>query len=118
MENNWEYDYTFLYKDRPPQGQNTTPGSQGPVWEDPHHSGKPKKHWGRRIAAGALALIVCAGVGAGSGYLGYRLAAGNQAQGYGGSAGQGRHTVKDAFHSVPPFHIEPLYCSCIIAGEC
>ena len=83
MENNWEYDYTFLYKDRPPQGQNTTPGSQGPVWEDPHHSGKPKKHWGRRIAAGALALIVCAGVGAGSGYLGYRLAAGNQAGGNG-----------------------------------
>ena len=83
MENNWEYDYTFLYKDRPPQGQNTTPGSQGPVWEDPHPSGKPKKHWGRRIAAGALALVVCAGVGAGSGYLGYRLAAGNQAGGNG-----------------------------------
>ncbi len=83
MENNWEYDYTFLYKDRPPQGQASPAGSEGPAWEDPHHSNKPKKHWGRRVAAGALALIVCAGAGAGSGYLGYRLAAGSQTAGNG-----------------------------------
>lgn len=88
MENsNWEYDYSTLYREQPPQGQQPTPTYEA-SWQAPQTPKKPKRRMGRKIAAGVLALAVCAGVGAGGGYLGYRLAAGQ-----GGHSGSGSGTV-------------------------
>ncbi len=76
MENNWEYDYSTLYR-----GQNTQPSDAGPMpagetpppWEPQHRT---RSKWPRRLAAGVLALAVCAGTGVAGGYFGAKLAGG------------------------------------------
>lgn len=82
MENKWEYDYNSLYREQPPKQQNQTEmgGSnqeQPPIWESPAKPQKPKKQWVKKAVAGVAALAMVVGVGAGSGYMGYRLAAGS-----------------------------------------
>ena len=84
MENNWEYDYSTLYR-----GQNSQPsaadpapaGETPPAWE-PHP--RTKRRWPGRLVAGVLALAVCAGTGVAGGYFGAKLA---------GGSGNGTNTV-------------------------
>ena len=80
MENKWEYDYSGLYQNgytpaqpaapQPPQPEAGVPG--GPVG-----GGEPprkKRHTGRRILAGVLALVLVGAVSFGGAYGGYLLA--------------------------------------------
>lgn len=84
MENNWEYDYSTLYR-----GQNSQPsaadpapaGETPPAWEP---QPRAKRRWPRRLVAGVLALAVCAGTGVAGGYFGAKLA---------GGSGNGTNTV-------------------------
>ena len=80
MENKWEYDYSGLYQNgyTPSTGgyQPVIPemGGQGPAGPDK----PPKKHGvGKKIAGGALALVLVAGVSFGGGYAGFSLASAN-----------------------------------------
>ena len=83
MENNWEYDYSTLYR-----GQNSQPSAAGPMpagetpppWEP---QPRARRKWPRRLVAGVLALAVCAGTGVAGGYFGAKLAGGNGAGGNG-----------------------------------
>ena len=98
MNNNWEFDYSELYNNNtganaqnaaapetaaPAQG---TPGPAGmygagmggaPV--PPYMPPQKKRGWGKRIAAGAAAVVFCGAVGFGGGYLGYTFAKGDSA---------------------------------------
>lgn len=90
MENNWEYDYSTLYR-----GQNSQPSAAGPMpagetpppWEP---QPRARRKWPRRLVAGVLALAVCAGTGVAGGYFGAKLAGGN---GAGGNGAGGNGTV-------------------------
>ena len=87
MENKWEYDYSGLYQN----GYTPAPGAQGePSGPLPGDGGTPagpasepprkKRHTGRRILAGVLALVLVAGVSFGGGYAGYLVASRNGGQ--------------------------------------
>lgn len=87
MENKWEYDYSGLYQN----GYNPAPGAasepSGPMPDGmpgaPMGGGEPprkKRGTGKRILAGALALVLVAGVSFGGGYAGYLVASKNGGQ--------------------------------------
>ena len=42
----------------------------------PPHAAQKKRGWGKRVAAGAAAVVFCGAVGFGGGYLGYTFAKG------------------------------------------
>lgn len=74
MENKWEYDYSGLYQsayDPNPAGYQALPPPALPP------SKKPKKGLVKRIVTGALALVMVAGIGFGSGYAGFLTAYNN-----------------------------------------
>ena len=80
MENKWEYDYTGTN----PNGYNQIPAPYAPILpnnepamgggaeQQPPH--KKKNHSAKRIASGALALALVAGVSFGGGYAGFHFA--------------------------------------------
>ena len=88
MENKWEYDYTGMY----PNGYNNTPNAYTPIipGSEPQMNGmgglgdmggtpeqpggKKKRHGSKRLAYGALALVLVAGVSFGGGFAGFYLA--------------------------------------------
>ena len=95
MNNNWEFDYSELYNNNNPgrNAQNTTApeaesplqGAPGPAGMPgmgvggapvPPHAAQKKRGWGKRVAAGAAAVVFCGAVGFGGGYLGYTFAKG------------------------------------------
>ena len=95
MNNNWEFDYSELYNNNNPgrNAQNTAApeaesplqGAPGPAGMPgmgvggapvPPHAAQKKRGWGKRVAAGAAAVVFCGAVGFGGGYLGYTFAKG------------------------------------------
>lgn len=95
MNNNWEFDYSELYNNNNPDrnAQNTAApeaesplqGAPGPAGMPgmgaggapvPPHAAQKKRGWGKRVAAGAVAVVFCGAVGFGGGYLGYTFAKG------------------------------------------
>ena len=93
MNNNWEFDYSELYNNNNPgrNAQNTAApeaesplqGAPGPAGMPgmgvggapvPPHAAQKKRGWGKRVAAGAAAVVFCGAVGFGGGYLGYTFA--------------------------------------------
>ncbi len=80
MENKWEYDYTGTN----PNGYNQIPAPYAPILpnnepamgggaeQQPPH--KKNNHTAKRIASGALALALVAGVSFGGGYAGFHFA--------------------------------------------
>lgn len=72
MENKWEYDYSGLYQN----GYNPNPSGYAPAGPaGPEEPQPPKKRGvGKRIAAGALALVLVGGISFGGGYAGFKLA--------------------------------------------
>ena len=83
MNNNWEFDYSDLYHNQntsaggpAPAAPNMGPGA-GPEMPPYAPVQKPRRTGvGKRIAAGAVALVFCGAVGFGGGYLGYTVAKG------------------------------------------
>lgn len=94
MENKWEYDYSGLYQNGytpAPASYRPLPpemGDQGPLGPEPP---RRKKGRGKKIATGALALVLVAGVSFGGGYAGFKAA----------SAGQTDRIVYQAPTSTP-----------------
>lgn len=85
MENKWEYDYSGLYQN----GYNPAPGA--PSGQMPGDGGMPgpvsggepprkKRGAGKKVLAGALALVLVAAVSFGGGYAGYLVASKNGGQ--------------------------------------
>ena len=85
MENKWEYDYSGLYQN----GYNPAPGA--PSGQMPGDGGMPgpvsggepprkKRGVGKKVLAGALALVLVAAVSFGGGYAGYLVASKNGGQ--------------------------------------
>ena len=74
MENNWEYDYSELYRGANAQA---APGSTGPDAPAPQPPKPPKKKrhpgLGKQVALRALSLVLVAAVAFGGGYLGVTL---------------------------------------------
>lgn len=87
MSNQWEYDYSELYNSAR-RGQTQTPPQTPPIINaayteqpnyapplqsqppQPPHTEKHRKGLGKRIATGAVAVVLCGAVGFGGGYLG------------------------------------------------
>ena len=86
MNNNWEFDYSELYNNNNPgrNAQNTAApeaesplqGAPGPAGMPgmgvggapvPPHAAQKKRGWGKRVAAGAAAVVFCGAVGFGGG---------------------------------------------------
>ena len=89
MENKWEYDYSGLYQNgynpAPPAGSEPsgqTPGDGG-MPGAPMGGGEPprkKRGTGKKVLAGALALVLVAAVSFGGGFAGYMVASKNGGQ--------------------------------------
>ena len=89
MENKWEYDYSGLYQNgynpAPPTGSGPsgqTPGDGG-MPGAPMGGGEPprkKRGTGKKVLAGALALVLVAAVSFGGGFAGYMVASKNGGQ--------------------------------------
>ena len=89
MENKWEYDYSGLYQNgynpAPPAGSEPsgqTPGDGG-MPGAPMGGGEPprkKRGAGKKVLAGALALVLVAAVSFGGGFAGYMVASKNGGQ--------------------------------------
>ncbi len=89
MENKWEYDYSGLYQN----GYNPAPPTgSGPSGQMPGDGGMPgaplgggepprkKRGIGKKVLAGALALVLVAAVSFGGGFAGYLVASKNGGQ--------------------------------------
>ena len=89
MENKWEYDYSGLYQN----GYNPAPPTgSGPSGQMPGDGGMPgapmgggepprkKRGTGKKVLAGALALVLVAAVSFGGGFAGYLVASKNGGQ--------------------------------------
>ena len=89
MENKWEYDYSGLYQNgynpAPPAGSEPSgqmPGDGG-MPGAPVGGGEPprkKRGTGKKVLAGALALVLVAAVSFGGGFAGYMVASKNGGQ--------------------------------------
>lgn len=89
MENKWEYDYSGLYQNgynpAPPTGSEPSgqmPGDGG-MPGAPMGGGEPprkKRGTGKKVLAGALALVLVAAVSFGGGFAGYLVASKNGGQ--------------------------------------